>query len=237
MFIFVQEPINNLYIEKSENQFVIMSNSGNEEPEESITPKDKLIYLAIRRYMNSKTKEAFPSYEKLKEDLGVSPRTIKKCVDNLVNAGYLKVNKRGAGFVYKFNDKNKFEPFSYEFLDNKELSFTEKSYIVATQQFMFKDADGNGLVKYSNNQLAKMINMSPQTIGRCNDSLVSKGKLDILDDNSKTFYLRELDQMFIWKLKEHDEKINYLQEREVKHESEISELKREIELLKKRVEN
>ena len=48
-----------------------------------ITPQDLLIYLSIKRYMNSKTKEAFPSLLTISRMAGASINTIRKCVNNL----------------------------------------------------------------------------------------------------------------------------------------------------------
>ena len=121
-------------MENNQEQFVIYPHSGNSDVQPDLDPKDKLIYLAIRRYMNKQTREAFPSYAKITEDTGAAAKTIKKCVDNLVNEGYLETRKEGKKIIYKFNNKKQFEPFSYDFLDKPELTFTEKSYIVATQQ-------------------------------------------------------------------------------------------------------
>ena len=88
---------------ETKNQYVIYPHPENEENQANLTPQDKLVYLAIRRYMNKDTMEAFPSYERLKADIKAVPRTIKKCVDNLVREGYLETEKRGRSIVYKFN--------------------------------------------------------------------------------------------------------------------------------------
>ena len=118
------------------------NNMGNSD----ITPKDQLIYLSIRRFMNNKSKIAFPSLEKIKEVSGASINTIRNSISSLEEKEYIKVFKRGRGQEYHFNELKAFEPFSYEFLDKPDLTFTEKSYIVASQQFMFKDVEGFGKV-------------------------------------------------------------------------------------------
>ena len=98
-----------------ENQFII--NSTNDESQLDLDPKDKLIYIAIRRYINKNTMEASPSYVTLTKDTGAAAKTIKKCVDRLVNKNYLSTRREGKRLIYKFNNKKQFEPYSYEFLN------------------------------------------------------------------------------------------------------------------------
>lgn len=222
-------------MENKQKQFVIYPHSGNEQIQPDLDPKDKLIYLAIRRYMNRQTKEAFPSYAKITEDTGAAAKTIKKCVDNLIKEGYLETRKEGRKIIYIFNNKKQFEPFSYDFLDKKDLTFTEKSYIVATQQYMFKDGpDEEGKINYTNAELSSLIKMPISTISKCNRSLEAKGYLEGSSELIKRFQLRELDQVFIWALKAHEEQIQQntediamLKKRIEKLEAENIELKKE----------
>lgn len=203
-------------------QFVIYPHDENSDIQPNLTPKDKLIYVTIRRYMDKENMEAYPSYAKITEDTGAAAKTIKKSVDNLKREGYLNTRKDGRKIVYIFNNKKKFEPYSYEFLDRKDLSFTEKSYIVATQQYMFKDEDTQeGAISYSNRELSKRINMPESTVSKINRSLENKGLLSGASELTKRFNLRELDQVFIWKFKEQDEKIQ-------KNTDDIEELKRAV---------
>ena len=204
-------------------QFVIYPHNDNEI--NSLTPADKLIYLVIRRYMNQNDMTSFVSYARITKDCGAAAKTIKKCVDNLVKEGYLEVKRIDKRIQYKFNNKKKFEPFSYEFLDNPNLTFTEKSYIVASQQYMFKDNE-EGNISYTNKELSKLIKMSEPTISRCNHSLENKGYLKNASGVTKKFQLRELDLLFVWKFKEQDEKIK-------KNTEDISEIKKELAILKK----
>lgn len=204
-------------------QFVIYPHNDNEI--NSLTPADKLIYLVIRRYMNQNDMTSFVSYARITKDCGAAAKTIKKCVDNLVKEGYLEVKRIDKRIQYKFNNKKKFEPFSYEFLDNPNLTFTEKSYIVASQQYMFKD-DEEGNISYTNKELSNLIKMSESTISRCNHSLEDKGYLKNASGITKKFQLRELDLLFVWKFKEQDEKIK-------KNTEDISEIKKELAILKK----
>ena len=210
-------------MEKKNEQYVIYPHNGNSEPINGLTPQDKLIYLAIRRYMNRETMESFPSYATITKDIGAAAKTIKKSVDNLVNEGYLDTRRDGKKIIYKFNNKKQFEPFSWEFLDKPDLTFIEKSYIVATQQYMFKENE-EGKISYKNSELSKLINMTESTISRCNHSLERKGYLEGASELVKKFQLRELDQLFIWKFKEQDERID-------KNTEDIAEIKRKLAIL------
>lgn len=209
-------------------QYVVYPHNSNEEVQPNLTPKDKLIYLAIRRYMDKDTLEAFPSYEKIKLDTGAVPRTVKGCVNNLIREGYLEIRKEGRRIIYKFNDKKKFEPFSYDFLDRKDLSFTEKAYIVATHQYMFEQDNGTKTVSYTNKELSEKIHMPENTISKCNRSLESKGYLEGSNKLVKTFQARELDLMFIEKFREIDTRVD-------KNTSDIEYLKKENEQLKEEI--
>lgn len=79
----------------SQKQYVIYPHPANSEIQPDLDPKDKLIYIAIRRYMNKQTLQAFPSYAKITEDTGAAAVTIKKCVNHLVEQGYLTTFKKG----------------------------------------------------------------------------------------------------------------------------------------------
>lgn len=219
---------------KEQKQFVIYPHGENSESQPNLTPKDKLIYIAIRRYMNKKTMEAYPSYATITKDTKAAAVTIKKCVNNLIREKYLNTRREGKRIVYIFNNKKKFEPFSYEFLDRRDLTFTEKSYIVATQQFMFKnETTETGDISYTNKELSELIKMPESTISKNNRSLEVKGLLEGASLPTKQFKLRELDQLFVWKFKEQDEKIQQNTDKIVALEKDNAELKKRVIELEK----
>ena len=181
-----------------------------------LTPQDLLVYVSIKRYMNNETKEAFPSLQTIAEKCGASIPTIRKCIKRLEEGKYIEVTKKGRSQIYKFLKYNNFEPFSYEFLDKEDLSFTEKAYQLASQQYQFKE-NGMGKISMSNKELAEKINMSESTISRCNKSLEAKGYLDIIKAkkhesgitiNEKFFHLDELGQAIVFTLQNHEERLN-----------------------------
>ena len=218
-----------------------------------LTPQDLLVYISIKRYMNNETKEAFPSLQTIAEKCGASIPTIRKCIKRLEEGKYIEVTKKGRSQIYKFLKYNNFEPFSYEFLDKEDLSFTEKAYQLASQQYQFKE-NGMGKISMSNKELAEKINMSESTISRCNKSLEAKGYLDIIKAkkhesgitiNEKFFHLDELGQAIVVTLQNHEERLNKTEQNienlmkdmsiVLKENKELKERLKELELLNTKI--
>jgi DNA-binding MarR family transcriptional regulator len=210
---------------------------------ENLTPQDLLIYVAIKRYMNKDTKEAFPSLQTICAKSGASINTVRKCINNLEAQDYFKIEKRGRQNYYIFSDYQNFEPFSYDFLDKEDLTFTEKAYIIASQQYMFKDEKGIGKISYTNSELSEKINMPESTISKCNRSLTTKEYLSIircekhdpetgLAIQEKIFHLDELGQAVIWALQNHEQRITKNEKTLDLALKEIAQLKAELAELK-----
>lgn len=183
-----------------------------------LDPKDLLVYVCIKKYMNRETKECYPSLDTIVEISGVSKPTVRKSIERLKEKGYLEVRRVGRGNVYKFNSYKNFEPFSYAFLDKKDLTPNEKAYIIATQQYMFKDIEGEGKLTYSDAELGERINLSYNSIVKYNKSLKEKGYLDIIRTSKrdigtgvlvqeKMFHLTKLEQAIVFALQNHEERI------------------------------
>ena len=190
---------------------------------DTLTPKDKLIYLYIKSYDNPQH-DCYPSLRLLANRSGISIPTIRKCIANLQTNGYLDVIKKGNKNYYVFNKYKTFEPFSNEFLDNKDLSTRTKSMIVSMQQFMYKEEKGKGKVSLTNKELANKIHMSEADIYRCNDELANKGLIQTKNNKSlaldgtglksttKIYDLENMGQAIIWKLKDHEDRITKLEQ-------------------------
>ena len=185
---------------------------------EGVEIKDQLIYLVIKSHDN-KDHECFPSLQCISEESRLSVPTIRESIKRLESADYIKVEKKGRKNYYYFNPYKQFEPFSEEFLKRKDISPTTKAYLVAIQQYMFKDIEGVGKVSLSNREIARNINTSEFTVRKCNNELSRNNYLTIVKDfgkdletgcftETKIFKLAELGQAIVWKLKEHDDKIN-----------------------------
>lgn len=203
-----------------------------------ITPKDQLIYLCIK-FFDGKN-GCYPSLQKIAEKAGASVPTVRSSIKRLEDRDYIKVTKIGRGFKYIFNKYNKFEPFSPEFINRQDLSFLTKSYLVASQQYMFKDIEGFGKISYSNRELANKINMPESSIRKCNRELIKGKFLEVLQNDSidketgcktdtKVYNLKELGQDIIWTLIDHEQRIT-------KNTEDISELKTIISNLSRELE-
>lgn len=226
-----------------------------------VKPKDLLIYVTIKRHQKGNTKKAFPALTTICAESGASINSVRKSIDKLKETGYINVEKEGRKNVYIFNDYKSFEPFSYEFLDHKDLSYEEKSYILASQQYMYKDIEGEGKISMTNGELASKINTSESSIIRYNNSLERKGFLikcqsTLRDLESgcckevKIFNLKKMMQQIVWILKNHEDRLCNVENRMDKFEQEnvilktenqdlktkYQSLKKENELLKKQLE-
>lgn len=214
-----------------------------------LTANDLLVYVSIKRYMNNETKTCFPSQETICKNSGLSKPTILKSIDKLKQENYITVYKEGRKNVYKFNPHKNFEPFSYEFLDNENLTSGEKAYVMITQQFMFKDEEGIGKVTFSNKELGEKINMSHDTIERYDKKLEEKGYLTLLKTNKRSieeggiivnekfFHLDELGQAIIWTLQKHETKLVEHEERITSSEKTNQVLLKELDKIKKQNKN
>lgn len=218
------------------NQFVILPKKENGE---LLQKYEILVYVAIRYNMNAKTMTAHPSLQTIADRTGCSIPSIRKIIKNIVAKKYMTVEiKKGIGTIYTFSNEKSFEPFSYEFLDNPNLTKAEKLHILCTQQYMFKE-NGVGKVTYSDAELSEKTGLNRHTISKTNQSLIEKGFAEQivlksknpetgLIDKETIFHLNELGQAIVFKLKEHEERID-------KHDEEIEELKRTVAELKQQL--
>lgn len=221
-------------MEKSKNlQHVQLPNDMTKD--EEVKPKDLLIYVCIKKFMNKDTKEAFPSQQTIAELAGLSRPTVKKSIEVLKKYGYISERKEGRKYVYKFNSYRNFEPFSYDFLEKEDLDASEKALILASQQKMFKDVEGYGKITMSDEDLADHLNVSTKTIARVNKSLVKKGYLDLIKTNikdpitglyinEKLYHLNELEQAIVFTLQNHEDRLD-------KNEEDIKNIKKQMDML------
>ena len=216
----------------------------------NLTPKDQLIYSIIKSHDNP-TKGCFPSLQVLSKESGASINTIRDSIARLKEAGYIKTELKGRKTYYTFDPYKKFEPFSPDFISNPNISFTTKSYLIASQQFMYKDVENLGKLSFSNRELADQINMPESTIRRCNAELVSKDYLTILKNESKDiqtgcktdtklYDLNKLGQAVIWAICNHEDRIqqntediNTLKARLDKQDEQLAEYKKLVDRLLK----
>lgn len=207
-----------------------------------VSPQALLMYVYIRSYLKDEKNYCWPSLKSLELDSGLSANTIKKYTTELENAEYLTVKKELRKRTYIFPDKKeKFEQFDREFLYNKELTYTEKSYIVANQRFMFKE-EGEGKIEYTQKEIAKNINMPYPTVVKQNRSLIKKDFATIRELqtlNSETgctnkqfvYFLSKIGQKF-W---DHEKRIEANEESIEEIKAENIDLKRKYQELESRL--
>lgn len=208
--------------------------------QDGLTPKDQLIYLSIRRFMNDKSRTAFPSLDTIAKTSGASINTIRSTIKRLEEKGYFTIEKDGKKNIYVFSEHKGFEPFSYEFLDKQDISFTAKSYLAASQQYMYTDIEGYGKISKTNKDLSNMINMPESTISKCNRELERKNYITIIKNasvdittgcktNTTLIELNKLGQAVIWGLRDHEERIS-------QNSEDIKEIKNTVENLKEKLD-
>ena len=236
-------------MEKELNKHHVQVPNDMTEQNISLKPGDLLIYATLKRHMDKDTKTCYPSLDTISRESGASINTVRSSIQNLINSKYIEVTPKGRGKLYKFLKWDKFEPFSYDFLDNKKLSFKEKAYILATQQYMFKKEETqDGIVTYNNIELSKRLNISPSTISRLDNSLKEKEILDIniltlkdqetgLPLKQKIFHLSKIEQAIVFILGNHEQRLRNTESRVEDNTNEIDLLKRRIAELERKLEN
>ena len=130
----------------------------------NLSNNDIGVYLAIGKYMNKDTKEAFPSQATLVKDTNLALQTVRNCIRKLETAKAFEIEKRGRNNIYKFSKDETFEMFDYEFLNKQDLSLSEKGFIAKIQPHMFKDGQ-DGVIKYTYSELQDKTGLSISTIG------------------------------------------------------------------------
>lgn len=198
-----------------------------------------VVYLAIKSFENSNTKICNPSLPTIAEACNASINTVRKEISILINKGCLFSERKGKMTYYSFPDYINFEMFSFDFLKMKELTFIEKGYLAASQQFMYREDGEHGIITYNNHELSKKINMPVRTITQCNQSLIKKHLLTIIqtaakDDvgcarKAKIFNMKEYLQSVAFVVTKHELDIQ-------RHDDDIAAIKEAIAELKKQQE-
>jgi len=202
-----------------------------------LEPFDLYVYATIKRFMNNTSREAWPSMQTLKELTNSSQSRIAASISKL-NGRYFDVVYKDGRKKYLFSKRYKtFEPFSNEFLDKQDLTTLEKSYIIALQQYMFKDIQDLGKVSFSIKDLASLINMPEWAIYKCDRELQKKGYLDIVKTKNRDFdtglpmterlfNMELLGQKIIWLLSRNNERIK-------KNNLQITKLQKDLKIMRK----
>lgn len=225
-------------------QFFILPTKMTEES--TLRPSDVLIYLYLKCYDNDEHK-CFPSLAVLSKRSGAAINTVKKSINNLVENGYIEVKKIGRSNYYYFKKVIKFDKFYLDFIDNPDLSFSEKAYIAASYQYMFKDIEPYGKIALSNKDLASKLNVSEKSIYRLNRDLTRKEILQIFKESKrnletgcpeelKVFNLQKCGQAALWLIQDNSERINTLEERDRERDELIKSQQKMLEAMQREID-
>lgn len=209
--------------------------------EQGLIMSDPYVYACIKKYMNSATNQAYPQVSTIVKDSGLDRKTILKSIKRLEEAKYFTVQKRpGTSSIYTFNDYKKFEIFSFDFLEDKDLTPKEKAYIVAVQQYMFKDSNTNkGQISFTNEDLAEKIGLSLPSLKKYEDTLKDKNVLTLvrlenidkttgLNTNLRIYDFEKYLNIIALKFKEVDTAIE-------NQNTKIEQLQKEVDTLQKTI--
>lgn len=144
-----------------------------------IDPKDQLVYLYIRSFLNNETKLCNPGIGAIQKRFGISKDKIQESIQHLKESGWIETEPKGRGVNYIFKkDIEHYERFSNKFLENRDMSLTKKSILVALQDYMWRDDGELGKITFSDFELADKLHMPYSTLKR---------NLKELEDDKITF--------------------------------------------------
>lgn len=212
---------------------------------ETLKVGDRLVYSAIKKYMNKDTLTCYPRLETIAEDCQCSQNLVKSALKRLEKIGWIKVTRRpGTSSIYTFLKPDKFEMFSDEFF-KLDLDYKLKDYYIQLQQYLLKDCiNERAYIRYSNNEIAEKLHMPLRTVQRYNLQLKNKGIVEetvtsLINPETgceiieKSFNLSKLEQAFLYKLAEHEEAIKENKEDIKSLKAEVAELRKQIKQLQK----
>ena len=197
---------------------------------------DKIIYAALRNYMNKDSRECFPAIRFVAENLQCSPTKVQLAIKRLLATGLLEKAKDGRKNHYRFPETDfdkQFEMFTKEFL-YMDLPLNVKEYYMDIQQYLYGKDTGKGKCSFSNAELARRTGWTVASVKKYNTILIEKNLLeeetsDYKDEAGfpiivKRFDLQGLNQAELW--------VKQVTAAVIKHEDEIQQLKNEIQELR-----
>lgn len=197
---------------------------------------DKIIYAALRNYMNKDSRECFPAIRFIAENLQCSPTKVQLAIKRLLATGLLEKAKDGRKNHYRFPETDfdkQFEMFTKEFL-YMDLPLNVKEYYMDIQQYLYGKDTGKGKCSFSNAELARRTGWTVASVKKYNTILIEKNLLeeetsDYKDEAGfpiiiKRFDLQGLNQAELW--------VKQVTAAVIRHEDEIQQLKNEIQELR-----
>lgn len=146
-----------------------------------LNPVDCLVYVAIKSFDGKQG--CFPSLKKISEFANIPLSTIRRSISNLAKHNIIKVSCAGRGqkTYYTFPKPLDlgFEPFSYEFAQDKDLSPNAKGYLIMTQKFMSKNSEESAAIVDTTLALSNKLGLDPKTVRNYEKELIEHGILTI----------------------------------------------------------
>lgn len=124
---------------------------------------DKIIYAAVRRYMNDESRECKPAIRTIATNLQCTPGKVQAAINRLVDAGFMlktsgiQIGQKRKPNVYKIPESDfdkQFEMFTKEFL-YMDLPLNVKEYYMDIQQYLYGKDTGVGKCSFSNAELSR----------------------------------------------------------------------------------
>lgn len=142
---------------------------------------DQVIFAAIKKFMNNKTRECFPSITTISKILKCSRGKILAAIERLCDCSLLKkkYNGRGCKNTYMFvrtEFDNFFEMFTEDFL-KMDMPLNVKEYYMGVQQFLYGKDTGVGRCTFSNIEIATRLGISTLSVKKYNTYLIEHGFL------------------------------------------------------------
>ncbi len=201
---------------------------------------DKIIYGAIRLYMNEKTRECYPALRTISLVLKCSVNKIVAAIDRLVDSGAIQIVvnnnpkiKSNTYWIPKTDFDKQFEMFTEEFL-KLDIPLNIKEYYMDIQPFLYGKETGIGKCSFSNSELARRTGWTVPSIKKYNTYLIEHGFLEEETTNKrdeagltviqKNFNLQSFNQAALWAKK--------ITEQVIMNTSDIEQMKKELEELK-----
>ena len=216
---------------------------------------DKIIYCAIKQYMNKDTRVCFPSIPTISQLLKCSPNKVKSAIKRLVANNVIQVTKDGRKNSYYFPESDcdkRLEMFTHEFI-KLDLELNVKEYYMDIQQYLYGKETGIGKCSFSNAELARRTGWSIVSVKKYNTILIEKGLLeenstDFKDESGlpivqKSFDLNGLQQASLWvkavteQITTNTQDIEQLKEDNAQMRKELDDLKKQLSLQRNKTED
>ena len=139
---------------------------------------DQLVFAQIKRFMNSETRECYPTIDTIKDLTGLSGRFINDSIHRLKSYGLMAITyRKGTSNLYYFPpETDQFEMFSEDFLDMK-LPAKVKEYYMKLQKHLFNKDQKMSYTQYTDKEIAKITGLSVPTVRKYNLILQESGYL------------------------------------------------------------